>query len=119
MREAAKYRYQGFLHKLGTSNMADDRHRKYNIKHRAKREEKRRELRAWLNEQKCIPCADCKGTFPSMCMDFDHRDRNDKSFGIGRWANGMSRATLAVEIAKCDVVCANCHRIRTHAPPRM
>jgi len=49
-------------------------------------------------------------------MDFDHREEEVKLFNIAnltsqRW---MSVADLQAEIAKCDVVCANCHRERTH-----
>jgi hypothetical protein len=49
-------------------------------------------------------------------MDFDHRDPADKAFRVteGR-ATLMSRARLLAEVGKCDIVCANCHRIRTRA----
>ena len=66
-----------------------------------------------LIELKSKPCTDCHLTFPSYVMDFDHV-RGEKLFGI---AHGMHNHTLdrvLVEIAKCDLVCANCHRIRTH-----
>ena len=47
-------------------------------------------------------------------MDFDHRDPSTKLFNLmtGR-AMLMSDQKLMAEVAKCDVVCANCHRIRT------
>jgi hypothetical protein len=48
-------------------------------------------------------------------MDFDHRDGRQKRFNIGRDAlRQISEADLLREIAKCDVVCANCRRMRTH-----
>jgi hypothetical protein len=49
-------------------------------------------------------------------MDFDHRDGADKLFTIGRdaLAGRRSLSGLEQEIAKSDVVCANCHRARTH-----
>jgi hypothetical protein len=56
---------------------------------------------------------DCGGTFPPECMDFDHRPGEKKLFGIGQGLRRKLEALLA-EIAKCDLVCANCHRIRTH-----
>ena len=58
------------------------------------------------------PCADCGNTYPPECMDFDHRPDEDKSFDISR---GSVRAwpVVEAEIAKCELVCANCHRIRT------
>ena len=47
-------------------------------------------------------------------MEFDHvPERGKKLRHINRmW--GASAIQLRTEIAKCDVVCANCHRIRTH-----
>lgn len=58
-------------------------------------------------------CLDCgmKPTIPSV-MDFDHV-RGDKEFLISN-ALAYGKARLAREIAKCDIVCSNCHRIRTH-----
>jgi hypothetical protein len=66
----------------------------------------------WLAQVKDKPCADCGGRFPTVCMEFDHRDPAEKSFGISESAL-RARASLEAEIAKCDVVCSNCHRIRT------
>lgn len=76
----------------------------------AKRREK---IRALVAEWKRVPCSDCGGTFPSYCMDFDHRPGTIKEFGIA--STGMTYAIkrLEAERLKCDVVCANCHRIRT------
>jgi hypothetical protein len=58
------------------------------------------------------PCADCTHIFPKVVMDFDHV-RGEKKFNIGQEAFSRSRKDLLTEIAKCDIVCANCHRIRT------
>jgi hypothetical protein len=55
---------------------------------------------------------DCGNTFPPVCMDFDHRDADSKSFNIASRIQ-LSIEKLAAEIAKCDLVCSNCHRIRT------
>jgi len=46
-------------------------------------------------------------------MDFDHRDRSKKKAHVSKLRH-WSDATLLREMEKCDVVCANCHRIRTH-----
>ena len=59
-------------------------------------------------------CMDCGGVFPPCCFDFDHRDPFLKSFGIGEKTGGrISLEELKVEADKCDLVCANCHRVRT------
>lgn len=62
---------------------------------------------------KARPCADCGRTFPPYVMDFDHV-RGSKCGEIGRIKNHVTTRALLEEIAKCEVVCANCHRVRTH-----
>lgn len=66
---------------------------------------------AYVYTFKDVPCADCGGKFPPVCMDFDHV-RGTKKFNM---AKAVHRSLKAIdeEIAKCDVVCSNCHRIRT------
>src|SRR5919108_6518282 len=71
---------------------------------------------AFLRHMRERPCHDCGRHFAPHQMDFDHRDPMLKGYRVteGR-AMLKSRQALAEEIAKCDVVCANCHRIRTQA----
>lgn len=65
-----------------------------------------------INELKDVPCKDCGNRFPSVCMDFDHVN-NDKIEDVCSLAQrGNIKAALA-EAAKCEIVCSNCHRIRT------
>ena len=67
-----------------------------------------------LLEVKGAPCLDCGVVYPHYVMDFDHRDGATKKSDVSRLArDGMLEAMLE-EIGKCDLVCANCHRIRTH-----
>ena len=75
---------------------------------------RRQRLRLALDAFKTGPCGDCGQTFPPECMDFDHREGEVKSFDIGK-SPGRAPEVLRAEIAKCDLVCANCHRIRTRA----
>ena len=58
-------------------------------------------------------CADCRKKYPHFVMDFDHA-RGEKKFNISSGVHKCSMEELQIEIAKCDLVCANCHRIRTH-----
>ena len=68
----------------------------------------------FLRRLRARPCADCGATFAPHQMDFDHRERTDKRFRLtSGGAMLRSESTLLEEAAKCDVVCANCHRIRT------
>ena len=69
--------------------------------------------RAIINEAKDRPCMDCDVGYPPYVMDFDHV-RGTKRFTIGSDRGLTSNLDeLRAEIAKCDVVCANCHRERT------
>lgn len=69
--------------------------------------ERRRKI---LEELKSVPCADCGNTYPVYVMDFHHKDPSRKIRGV---ANMNSVKSIIEEAEKCDVVCANCHRIRT------
>jgi hypothetical protein len=58
------------------------------------------------------PCTDCGGVFHQAAMEFDHvPERGPKLFNLGR--SDRSVKAVEIEMAKCDIVCANCHRIRT------
>jgi hypothetical protein len=89
-----------------------EKHKANSIKNRHKTIVLAREFIKELKEK--TPCVDCKGNFPSCAMDFDHLS-DDKSYSIG-WMvqQGYSIAAIQLEIDKCELVCANCHRIRTH-----
>jgi len=60
-------------------------------------------------------CADCGYSGHPAALDFDHLPGFEKTINISilrrRWSTRLS--TLEAEMAKCEVVCANCHRIRT------
>lgn len=62
---------------------------------------------------KSRPCTDCGNCFPYECMDFDHV-RGSKRKEISSMLN-CSIEVLEEELGKCDLVCANCHRIRSRA----
>ena len=57
------------------------------------------------------PCTDCGNYYPYYVMQFDHL--RDKSFNIAS-NTGKSKKILLDEIDKCEIVCANCHAVRTH-----
>lgn len=60
-------------------------------------------------------CVDCGYSGSVVALEFHHRDPSTKSFSIG--TASVSRERLWAEAAKCDLVCANCHRTR-HAANR-
>ena len=64
---------------------------------------------AYLREH---PCVDC-GEGDPLVLDFDHV-RGEKSYDISvMLTRGCSWRRIEMEIAKCEVRCANCHRRRT------
>lgn len=82
------------------------------LKRRAKY---RKEIRQFLDLVKSKPCKDCGGVYPPCAMDFDHREGQIKEKEIaGMAAGGWAKSKILKEIKKCDLVCANCHRIRTY-----
>jgi hypothetical protein len=60
------------------------------------------------------PCADCKVPHPYWRLDFDHLPGNKKMFNLAYAKKVGSMKRVIEEIQKCEVVCANCHRDRTH-----
>lgn len=75
--------------------------------------EHRRALKAKLVEFFGSKCYDCSYEGPPFMFDFDHRNPTEKEFTISgslriKWQD------LLNEASKCDLVCSNCHRMRTH-----
>ncbi len=60
------------------------------------------------------PCMDCKISYPYYMMDFDHV-RGTKQANVAELIGTLSKKRLDEEIAKCEIVCSNCHRARTYA----
>jgi hypothetical protein len=56
------------------------------------------------------PCVDC-GERDIVVLEFDHL--RDKTASVSRLLAANSIRRIQQEIAKCEVVCANCHRRRT------
>ncbi len=59
------------------------------------------------------PCVDCGINYPYYVMDFDHV-RGVKHANVMELVSTLSKKRIDQEIAKCEIVCSNCHRIRTH-----
>ena len=90
---------------------SDADRRALNIEHgRVRRSRNRRFLYEYLLTHPCISC----GEADPIVLDFDHRDPSEKSMNVSDMIRCLfSLDTLREEIAKCDVLCANCHRRRT------
>lgn len=91
--------------------------RKYDLAYKKKtkykhKKKSRNALKEKIRDLKDKPCMDCGIKYPHYVMDFDHV-RGIKLFDISQKTDGAINKTLE-EIDKCDLVCSNCHRIRTH-----
>jgi hypothetical protein len=54
----------------------------------------------------CIYC----GESEPCCLDFHHKDSKEKEYEISQLVHRKSLTKLKIEMEKCDIVCANCHR---------
>ena len=64
--------------------------------------------------KEAVGCVDCGEKYPYYMLDLDHIS-NDKKFNLAAYRNHTNDLeVIKLEIAKCEVVCANCHRLRTY-----
>lgn len=78
-------------------------------KRKANNNRVRQNAARWLKQYKeTLLCEVCGENAPE-CLDFHHRDPAEKKFAL---SDGTARGveTMLAEIAKCAVLCANCHR---------
>lgn len=87
-------------------------------RHRKKRialiNKRRLELSDWLKRYKStLSCVDC-GESHSACLQFHHKDKDEKSFAISSIVGRSTYSihTILKEIEKCEVLCGNCHALR-------
>lgn len=86
----------------------------YKAKAKKAKASQRLSLRKLIFDFKAVPCMDCGQRYPTYVMQFDHVSGN-KEFDIANAvSNGLSTKKVIEEINKCEIVCANCHSIRTH-----
>jgi hypothetical protein len=64
----------------------------------------------WFKEYKRSLCCEVCGENHPACLEFHHLDPTQKSFSVSQRRNRPSLEKLIEEIAKCRVLCANCHR---------
>ena len=70
--------------------------------------EARRKKKAWLDSLK-VKCLFCAETHVA-CLEFHHRNPAEKDFLLSVGVAKFSLRRLQAEVAKCDVICSNCHR---------
>src|SRR5574341_1367905 len=84
-------------------------------KHYARIAKNRKERRArWQALKAERGCDRCSESNP-VCLDWHHRDPSSKVMGVAEMIRrDFARDKILAEIAKCDLLCANCHR-KEHA----
>lgn len=80
-----------------------------------RRIEYRKTRKEFVIKLKDKPCVDCGKKYPHYVMDFDHRSGESKLDSVSHLVNQnfLTYEQILKEVDKCDLVCANCHRIRT------
>lgn len=69
-------------------------------------------IKEYKKQSKCLDCGLSGSKYPEV-MDFDHV-RGKKGFELSSFHyHTNSMKAVEREIRKCEVVCSNCHRIRT------
>ena len=106
------------MHAIPCSDWRSDYQKRWRSNNRAKvvsyTQKQVAKRRLVINKFKDVPCTDCGIRYAWYVMQFDHRDPITKLFYIGRAIVSRKLEDLVGEVAKCDVVCANCHAIRTY-----
>lgn len=70
--------------------------------------------RAWMSSLKeGVACADCGQVFPPWVMHWDHLPGHEKVACISELVGSRRRAITFMELEQCELVCANCHVLRT------
>jgi hypothetical protein len=79
--------------------------------YKSKAKIQKKAIRLWFREyKKTLSCSKCPESHPA-CLDFHHIDPKDKKMILSKlYPSGVSKKTILKEVAKCIVLCANCHR---------
>lgn len=77
--------------------------------------QRQKEIAQWFRDfKKTLGCNRC-GENHWACLEFHHKDPKEKEFMLYQVvSNGWSKKKILKEVAKCEVLCANCHR-KEHA----
>jgi hypothetical protein len=82
-------------------------------RHRANKANSKQRAREFIDSYLLThPCVDC-GESDAIVLTFDHVREEKRANVADMIISGFSVATIAAEIAKCEVTCFNCHAIRS------
>jgi hypothetical protein len=71
-------------------------------------------LYAWYHELKSHPCTDCGRRFHHAAMTFDHLPGAEKVDEVSNLIRRRRKRAARLEVEKCELVCANCHAVRSY-----
>ncbi len=76
------------------------------------KKKRRKAISEWFSDFKqTLSCAHC-GNDDFRTLEFHHKNPDEKDFNLGDAKHhGLSKDRIMREAKKCDVLCANCHRI--------
>ena len=83
----------------------------HNTSRRKIREQNARKVFEYLTDHPCVNC----GESDPIVLEFDHRSGSDKVDNISNLVTHSSWERIELEIQKCDVICAICHRRKSAA----
>ena len=98
--------------KSGYRNICKNCSNKTHVKYSATIRDKKRNI---IHQFKDKPCSDCGIKYPHYVMDLDHKNPKDKVRNISDFLRDGTLQELSKELLKCELVCSNCHRERTHS----
>ncbi len=99
------------------TNTLRDKQQKYcgdKCKNKAAVDRKRKKLKLLAIEYKGNKCEKCNYFKNIWALEFHHTNAKEKDFSISD-GNTRSWGKVKIELDKCILVCANCHR-ETHNP---
>jgi hypothetical protein len=67
-----------------------------------------------MRDRKSQPCADCGGEFHPAAMTFDHLPGSTKRGHIADLIRHGCIGLARAELVECEIVCSNCHAVRTY-----
>ena len=97
--------WRAHYHKYGSNYRARAVERSRKIKDKL-----RQHMKLYLADKACVRC----GIADIRLLEFDHIDPSTKSFSIARGLTStLSWDKILAEISKCQILCANCHKLKT------
>ena len=105
------YHREYYRHRTANDPEYKDRTKKWRKQYQTDRIESfRKVIREHLSTHPCVTC----GETDIVVLDFDHIDPKTKKFAICETSTcWLPIDDILAEIAKCQVLCANCHRRKT------